>query len=347
MPRLSLTHNGLAVDDSNAFTEDQVQSQPYPPGGSLPGSWGSYQLTGQALSIAAAAGIDTEGLKPIPVSSPDAGTLSNGPVLSAITTDQVQSLSRPTAHPLFDQLYAVGDSMSDSGGIYQLSKQALTAVADAGIPTNGLQPIPISPPYDGKFSNGPVLPEITAQLLGAQLINFSFGAEALGTLTFEQAAGPAIPDALKAAIAALPPDKQAPINAVLDTNINLSGQVADLVGETSAHPPPADSALVSMIGLNDLRDLFAGPATAVLIGEWRKRLSIVQADLNLAHTAYNQGIGTVIFEMLPAPSFFPVGSALPPESRQLAMPRSALSTWGSRPMPPCCACRAMTPASST
>jgi len=188
MPRLSLTHNGLAVDVSNAFTEDQVQSQPYPLGGSLPGSWGSYQLTSQALSIAAAAGIDTEGLKPIPVSSPDAGTLSNGPVLSAITTDQVQSRSRPKAHPLFDQLYAVGDSMSDSGGIYQLSKQALTAVANAGIPTDGLQPIPISPPYDGKFSNGPVLPEITAQLLGAQLINFSFGgAEALGTLTFEQA----------------------------------------------------------------------------------------------------------------------------------------------------------------
>ena len=316
MPRLSLTHNGLAVDDSNVFAEDQVQSQRYALGGSLPGSWGSYQLTSQALSIAAAAGIDTEGLKPIPVSSPDAGTLSNGPVLSAITTDQVQSRSRPKAHPLFDQLYAVGDSMSDSGGIYQLSKQALTAVANAGIPTDGLQPIPISPPYDGKFSNGPVLPEITAQLLGAQLINFSFGgAEALGTLTFEQAAGPAIPDALKAAIAALPPDKQAPINAVLDTNINLSGQVADLVGETSAHPPPADSALVSMIGLNDFQSLIGTSSDPqVLIGEAAQvAFGIVQADLNLAHTAYNQGIGTVIFETLPAPSFFPVGIALPPE----------------------------------
>jgi phospholipase/lecithinase/hemolysin len=318
MPRLSLTHNGLAVDDSNAFTEDQVQSQPYPLGGSLPGSWGSYQLTSQALSIAAAAGIDTEGLKPIPVSSPDAGTLSNGPVLSAITTDQVQSRSRPKAHPLFDQLYAVGDSMSDSGGIYQLSKQALTAVANAGIPTDGLQPIPISPPYDGKFSNGPVLPEITAQLLGAQLINFSFGgAEALGTLTFEQAAGPAIPDALKAAIAALPPDKQAPINAVLDKNINLSGQMADLVAETSAHLPSAHSALVSLIGLNDLQALegtFDPSNPLALIGEAAQVVAgIVHADLGVAHTAFNQGIGTVIFETLPAPSFFPAGKELPPE----------------------------------
>ena len=35
-----------------------------------------------------------------------------------------------------------------------------------------------------KFSNGPVLPEITAELLGATLINFSFGgAQALGANT--------------------------------------------------------------------------------------------------------------------------------------------------------------------
>ena len=124
--------------------------------------------------------------------------------------------------PLFDQLYAVGDSMSDSGGIYQLSSQAISLAQADGINTDGLQPIPVSPPYAGKFSNGPFLPEITAQLLGAQLINFSFGgAEALGTQTLEEAAGPAIPDPLKAEIAALPPDEQAPINAVLNKNINF------------------------------------------------------------------------------------------------------------------------------
>src|ERR1700760_2057518 len=155
--------------------------------------------------------------------------------------------------PLFDQLYAVGDSMSDSGGIYQLTSQALSLAAADGINTAGLQPIPVSPPYAGKFSNGPVLPEITAQLLGAKLINFSFGgAEALGTQTLEEAAGPAIPDQVKAEIAALPPNEQAPIDAVLNKNINLSGQMADLVAETSANPPSAHSALVSLIGLNDL-----------------------------------------------------------------------------------------------
>jgi hypothetical protein len=88
--------------------------------------------------------------------------------------------------PLFDQLYVVGDSMSDSGGIYQLSSQALSLAAADGINTEGLQPIPVSPPCAGKFSNGPVLPEITAELLGTPLINFSF--EALGTQMLEEAA---------------------------------------------------------------------------------------------------------------------------------------------------------------
>jgi phospholipase/lecithinase/hemolysin len=225
------------------------------------------------------------------------------------------------ASPLFDQLYAVGDSLSDSGGIYQLSSELLSLAAADGINTEGLQPIPDSPPYAGKFSNGPVLPEITAELLGAQLINFSFGgAEALGTQTLEQAAGPAIPDQVKAEIAALPPDQRAQIEAVLNTNINLSGQMADLVAETSAHPPSARSALVSLIGLNDLQALIGtfNPSNPLaLIGEAAQAAQvaagIVQADLAVAHTAFSQGIGTVIFETLPAPSFFPLGSELPPE----------------------------------
>jgi hypothetical protein len=104
-------------------------------------------------------------------------------------------IAKPVARPLFDEIYAVGDSLSDSGGIFELSSEVLALVAAAGIDTDGLQPIPISPPYAGKFSNGPVLPEITAELLGATLINFSFGgAQALGTLPFGVIAGSVIPD---------------------------------------------------------------------------------------------------------------------------------------------------------
>ncbi|HZY49366.1 MAG TPA: hypothetical protein VFE64_06270, partial [Devosia sp.] len=51
-----------------------------------------------------------------------------------------------------------------------------------------------------------------------------------------------------------------------------------------------------------------------LIGEAAQTaVGIVQADLSAAQTAFNQGIGTVIFETLPAPSFLPAGQELPPE----------------------------------
>ena len=78
------------------------------------------------------------------------------------------------AGPLFDEIYAVGDSLSDSGGIFELSSLAL---ASRQLPARHARDTahPVRPPYEGKFSNGPVLPEITAELLGATLINFSFG----------------------------------------------------------------------------------------------------------------------------------------------------------------------------
>ena len=219
---------------------------------------------------------------------------------------------------LFGELYAVGDSLSDSGGIFQLSSLALALAKAAGIATQGLQPIPVSPPYAQKFSNGPVLPEITAELLGATLVNFSFGgAQALGELPFGLIAEPVIPDAVQAAIKALPPQLRGPIEAVLGYDINLSSQVAALVAATSALPPSPDSALVSLIGLNDLRGLLASydPANPgaliadaqVLVGK------IVEASLDVAPIAFQQGIGTVIFETLPAATFFPISNQLPPE----------------------------------
>jgi hypothetical protein len=218
------------------------------------------------------------------------------------------------AHPLFDEIYAVGDSLSDSGGIFELSSEVLALVAAAGIDTDGLQPIPISPPYAGKFSNGPVLPEITADLLGAELHNFSFGAaQAIGDLSFGLIAMSVIPPEVLAAIDALPPDERAPIEAVFAHNINLSGQLDDLVAAITVEPPSADSALVSMIGLNDLRGLVAtfdpndpGPLLDVIHG-------VVEANSAAARTAFDHGIGTVIFETLPATSFFPIASQLPAE----------------------------------
>jgi Ca2+-binding RTX toxin-like protein len=218
---------------------------------------------------------------------------------------------------LFGELYAVGDSLSDSGGIFQLSSLALALAKAAGIGTQGLQPIPVSPPYAQKFSNGPVLPEITAELLGATLVNFSFGgAQALGELPFGLIAEPVIPDAVQAAIKALPPELRGPIEAVLGYDINLSSQVDALVAATSAHTPSPDSALVSLIGLNDLRGLLASydPANpGALIGPAQALAGkIAAAQVEAALIAFDQGIGTVIFETFPAASFFPIANQLPP-----------------------------------
>lgn len=220
----------------------------------------------------------------------------------------------PAAKRLFDEIYAVGDSLFDSGGIFGLSSDLLSLVAAAGIDTDGLQPIPLSPPYAGKFSNGPVLPEVMAAQLGATLSNFSFGgAQALGMLPFGVIAASVIPEEVLAAITELPDAEREPIEAVFAQDINLSGQVADLIAALTAQPPSANSALVSLIGLNDLRGLVDTfdpsnplPLLQVVAG-------IVGANLGVARTAFELGIGTVIFQTLPAPSFFPIAKELPPE----------------------------------
>ena len=215
----------------------------------------------------------------------------------------------PTAITQFEEIYAVGDSLSDSGGIYNLSSLALSL-----IPFNtGLQPIPISPPYAMKFSNGPVLPEITAELLGATLINFSFGgAEALGVNTLLDLAGSVIPPALLAAIDALPAPVRDPIEAVLNHVIDLPGQLADLTAALAppGPPPSPNSALVSLIGLNDFQSL--DPTDPLLIEHALATASgIVAANHHVATTAFSLGIGTVIYETLPAISFFPAADEFP------------------------------------
>jgi phospholipase/lecithinase/hemolysin len=220
---------------------------------------------------------------------------------------------------VFTNLYAVGDSLSDNGGIYQLSTDVLDLVAAAHIPTGGLTPIP-PPPYAQDFSNGPVLPVIEAQLLGATLHDFAFGgATATGTLTFGQLAQNAIPSALLPTIEAVPG-----VQDVFNHEISLQGQLNDLTASLGGHPAPQHSALVSLIGLNDLQSLegtynpadlnsFAHVATLVA----QTVPGIVAANHNAAETAFNDGIDTVIFETLPHATFFPAGQALPPELQTL------------------------------
>jgi phospholipase/lecithinase/hemolysin len=214
------------------------------------------------------------------------------------------------ARPLFDEIYMVGDSWSDNGLHFGLSSQLLALAAAAGVDTDGLQPIPF-PPYEHKYSNGPVFAEVTADLLGAELTDFAGGgAHALGTFPFGVIAGFVYPPEVMAAVAASPEGQ-----AILNHDLNLPGQVADLVAATSAEPPSKHSAVVSLIGSNDIVDLEASPGASMgdalhLAGQ------IVQANIDLAHTAFDQGIGTVIFDTFPF-SFIPLLSHFPPGAQAI------------------------------
>jgi len=213
---------------------------------------------------------------------------------------------------LFDEIYQIGDSWTDSGLHYGLSSQLLAIAADAGVDTAGLQPIPF-PPYAQHYSNGPVFSQITADLLGADLTSFSGGgAHALGSFPFGVIAGFVYPPEVIAAVAASPEGQD-----ILNHDLNLAGQIDDLVAVTSADPPSRHSALVSTgMGMNDIIDLEATPG-ALLGDALHLAGQIVRANLDLAHTAFDQGIGTVIFDTFPATTFLPLVSHFPPESQAI------------------------------
>jgi RTX calcium-binding nonapeptide repeat (4 copies) len=197
-----------------------------------------------------------------------------------------------------------------------LSSDALALVVGAGIPTGGLQPVP-PPLYDMRFSNGPVLPEITAQLLGATLHDFAFGAApAVGSLTFGDLAQTVIPPDVLAAILTVPG-----VPEIFDHEISLTGQLLDLTAALTANPPAGDSALVSLIGLNDFLSLVGSvdpsdPASIADAAAEAQALvpQIIAANHEAAVTAFDLGIDTVIYETLPAASFFPI---TPPELQVL------------------------------
>ena len=53
---------------------------------------------------------------------------------------------------------------------------------------------------------------------------------------------------------------------------------------------------------------------------WPRRIGIVAANHTVATTAFNLGIGTVIYETLPAISFFPAADAFSPEIQAIGDP---------------------------
>ena len=123
--------------------------------------------------------------------------------------------------------------MSDNGGIFQLSSEVFDLVQAAYGTTFGLQPVPVAPYYDQRFSNGPVLPEYTAELLGATLHDFAFGAApAVGSLTFGDLAETIIPANVLPFVLTVPG-----VPEILAHEISLTGQLQDLTAPQSPTQP--------------------------------------------------------------------------------------------------------------
>jgi phospholipase/lecithinase/hemolysin len=212
----------------------------------------------------------------------------------------------------FDQWFVFGDSLSDGGrapngstsGIFGLT--SLLATFSGGL----FAPLP-GAPYDTRFSNGLVFPQVTADLLGiadTQVFNFAFGgAQALGVQTL------AVPAAAEPFLGLLPPEAA----ALLNQNLNLQGQLDLFSAQAATAPPSQNSAASVLIGLNDLSGFAAtadlsDPAGAALalaavVG------GVIQANVNAAATLLQAGVGTVILHTFPDSSFFPFSSLVGPE----------------------------------
>ncbi|MEM8792656.1 MAG: SGNH/GDSL hydrolase family protein [Pseudomonadota bacterium] len=218
-----------------------------------------------------------------------------------------------TQQPVFDQIFYFGDSLTDGGGIFNLSSAAIDLADMFGFDTSGLVPIPISPPYAGVFSNGPVYAQLAPGLLGIpeeQVFNFAFGgAEALGVDTLLDSSGAAIPPELQD-VDALPPE----LAALLTQNTNLPGQLELFEAEIAESGPPLPNSAASVfIGLNDFQsfdpisELTAPIEIAVLATQ------VIDANLDAARQLSNAGVGTIILNTLPDASFFPVISEIDPD----------------------------------
>ncbi|MEM8796289.1 MAG: SGNH/GDSL hydrolase family protein [Pseudomonadota bacterium] len=206
-----------------------------------------------------------------------------------------------------DQIFFFGDSLTDGGGVFDLTTLISETAASFGIP--GLPIVPPSPPYAGQFTNGLNYTDILPGMLGvddANVINLAFGAaEAVGER-------PILSEELQASIigsgAPLPQD----FLDLISTDINLGGQLAMFAELTQTVPVSPNSAAFIYIGGNDLNAL-AALGTPTL----EEGIAVVEGVVTNTLAAATQlklaGVGTIVLTTLPAASFFPLITILSPD----------------------------------
>ncbi|MGD1861374.1 MAG: SGNH/GDSL hydrolase family protein [Leptolyngbyaceae cyanobacterium] len=190
----------------------------------------------------------------------------------------------------FNRLVFFGDSLTDTGGIFDLSSQNLI--------------VPLPPEelgYAQRFSNGEVYADIAPQLLGIESVeNFALGGAAslgeltLGTLIF-----------LTDLLSLVRPDADF---ALLDFDLNINAQVDRFL----ENPGDTDNTAASLfIGLNDFGQLALINPDAT-VEEVSAFSSLVAAStLVAAGRLVEAGVETIILGTLPAGSFFPLNANQP------------------------------------
>lgn len=191
----------------------------------------------------------------------------------------------------FNRLVFFGDSLTDTGGTFELSSQNLV--------------IPLPPEslgYAQRFSNGEVYADIAPRLLGIETVeNFSLSAAAsLGELTL----GTIL--ALNGVLGLQSPDADL---ALLNFDVNLNSQIdrfLESAGEIE------DTAASLFIGANDFGQFGLANPDATVEEAIAFASAVANSTLAAASRLVDAGVESIILNTLPASSFFPSSSLQPP-----------------------------------
>ena len=213
-----------------------------------------------------------------------------------------------------DRIVFFGDSLTDSGIVYDITSQILTV------------PLPLdSAGYRQVFSNGPVYSQILPGLLGIPTVqNYAVGgAEALGTKPLIELGGDALAPLL------LPGAPQTLVNY----DVDFSAQLTRYLTHEAVDPFDGETTAVVNIGLNDLAGFTPSGTGDPTVEALQLLGGVVTATLGAAALLGTVGgADHVVLYTFPDASFFPVSQfvdpALLPLADQVFALHEAAIKWG-------------------